>query len=92
MKRLSYIVSCVLGLTACGSTSTIAVDDAYISKLYDDVTSLYRLNLEGTGAEANARQELGPLPKTSVILLSSLAAAWVLIAVYFCITKVRKKR
>ena len=30
MKRLSYIVSCVLGLTACGSTSTIAVDDAYI--------------------------------------------------------------
>ena len=68
------------------------VDDAYISKLYDDVTSLYRLNLEGTGAEANARQELGPLPKTSVILLSSLAAAWVLIAVYFCITKLRKKR
>ena len=67
------------------------VDDAYISKLYDDVTSLYRLNLEGTGAEANARQELGPLPKTSVILLSSLAAAWVLIAVYFCITKLRKK-
>lgn len=30
MKRLSYIVCCVLGLTACGSTSTIAVDDAYI--------------------------------------------------------------
>ena len=68
------------------------VDDAYISKLYNDVTSLYRLNLEGTGAEARARQELGPLPKTSVVLLSSLAAAWVLIAAYFCITKVRKKR
>lgn len=30
MKRLSYIVCCVLGLTACGLTSTIAVDDAYI--------------------------------------------------------------
>ena len=30
MKRLSYIVCCVLGLAACGSTSTIAVDDAYI--------------------------------------------------------------
>ena len=30
MKRLSYIVCCVLGLTACGSTLTIAVDDAYI--------------------------------------------------------------
>ena len=30
MKRLSYIGCCVLGLTACGSTSTIAVDDAYI--------------------------------------------------------------
>ena len=68
------------------------VDDAYISKLYNDVISLYRLNLEGTDAEARARQELGPLPKTSVVLLSSLAAAWVLIAAYFCITKVRKKR
>jgi multiple sugar transport system substrate-binding protein len=68
------------------------VDDAYINKLYDDVTSLYRLNLEGSGPEANARQELGPLPRTSVVLLSSLAAAWFLIAVYFCITKVRKKR
>ena len=37
MKRLSYIVCCVLGLTACGSTSTIAVDDAYI---WPDKTTL----------------------------------------------------
>ena len=67
------------------------VDDAYISKLYDDVTSLYRLNLEGTGANASGRQELGPLPHTSIVLLSSLGAAWVLIAVYFCTTRIRKK-
>lgn len=37
MKRLSYIVCCVLGLTACGSTLTIAVDDAYI---WPDKTTL----------------------------------------------------
>ena len=30
MKRLAYIVLFVLGLTACGTTSDIPLDDAYI--------------------------------------------------------------
>ena len=30
MKRFGYILGLVLGLTACSSTSTIPLDDAYI--------------------------------------------------------------
>ena len=56
------------------------VDDAYIDKLFDDVTALYRLG-QGT-ASAGGKQDLGPLPKTSKIMLASLAAAWVLIGIY----------
>ncbi len=59
------------------------VDDAYIDKLYADMISLYRLNMNG-GQEVSgsARADLGPLPKTAVILLAALAAAWVLIGLY----------
>lgn len=60
------------------------VDDAYIEKLYDDVTSLYRLNQLGSqsAGTASGREELGPLPRTSVFLLSVLAGAWILIIAY----------
>lgn len=65
------------------------VDEAYIQKLYGDVTSLYRLE-QGGGAAAG-KEELGPLPKTADILLISLAAVWVLIIVYV-IWKFKKKK
>ena len=67
------------------------VDDAYIQKLYSDVTSLYRLHPEGTGEAAAARQDLGPLPTTAKTLLFSLAGAWVLIAGYFLLSHLRKR-
>jgi multiple sugar transport system substrate-binding protein len=67
------------------------VDDAYFEKLYDDMVSLYHLNLDGTGASASSRQELGPLPHTSVVLLTSLVCAWVLIGAYVVIRELRKK-
>jgi multiple sugar transport system substrate-binding protein len=70
------------------------VDDAYIDQLYDDVTSLYRLDqLESSGnAAASGETELGPLPKTSVILLASLAVAWVLILLYVGASFIKTKR
>ena len=72
------------------------VDDAYISKLYEDVTSLYRLDQIGgrSGLTSAERGELGPLPAASLILLSVLCCVWALIvtfAVYSHI-KERKKR
>jgi multiple sugar transport system substrate-binding protein len=70
------------------------VDAAYINQLYDDVTSLYRLDqLESSGnAAASGETELGPLPKTSVILLASLAVAWVLILLYVGASFIKTKR
>jgi len=70
------------------------VDDSYIDKLYDDITSLYRLDQIG-GQNAQAvlgKADLGELPGTSVILLVSLAAAWVLIILYVVFQMVKKKR
>lgn len=68
-----------------------AVNDQYIAKLYTDVTSLYHLNPDGTENAFSGKQTLGPLPQTSVVLLASLAVAWVLIGAYFVYTKIRKK-
>jgi len=68
------------------------VDDAFIDKLYADMTSLYRLDqIAGSDGPA-AGGELGPLPPMAVLLLSSLAAAWTLILAYVIAEKVRKKK
>ena len=69
-----------------------AVNDAYYEKLYADMVSLYHLNLDGTGASAATRQDLGPLPHTSVVLLASLVCAWILIALYFCLKQIKKRK
>ncbi len=55
------------------------IDDAFMKKLYSDVTSLYRLDqLNNTTAE---KTDLGPLPRTAVILLSTLATVWVCLGI-----------
>ncbi|MBP5170198.1 MAG: extracellular solute-binding protein [Oscillospiraceae bacterium] len=69
-----------------------AINDAYYEKLYADMVSLYHLNLDGTGASAATRQDLGPLPHTSVVLLASLVCAWILIALYFCLKQTKKRK
>lgn len=70
------------------------VDDAYMDKLYGDITSLYRLDQIGGGAGqiASGKAELGELPKTAVILLASLAGAWALILIYVMIQMAKKRR
>ena len=70
------------------------INDAYMEKLYDDMTSLYRLN-QGTGQgslSADRKADLGKLPTTSVILLSALTGVWVLIILYVITEAVKKKR
>ncbi|MDE5932810.1 MAG: extracellular solute-binding protein [Lachnospiraceae bacterium] len=70
------------------------VDDAFLEKLYDDTISLYRLDQSGgPGAlSASGKSELGKLPATSVILLSSLAGIWCLILLYLAFQAIKKKR
>jgi len=67
------------------------VDDAYFEKLYADTESLYRLD-QLSGGGGMGKEELGPLPATAVALLSALAAAWVLIIIYFAAGVIKKKK
>ncbi len=66
------------------------VDDAYMEKLYDDVTALYRLGQGGAGTAG--KQELGPLPHTAAVLLGGLALAWILLGICAFLGALHKKR
>lgn len=66
------------------------VDDAYISKLYSDVTSLYRLKRGST--TTGEKEELGPLPVTAKLLLGSLITVWVILLIIFSQQKIKKYR
>ena len=70
------------------------IDAAYIGKLFSDVSALYRLDRSGapSGAGASGRAELGALPTTARILLSSLAVTWIFIALYAFLMATKKKR
>ncbi|MBQ1376502.1 MAG: ABC transporter substrate-binding protein, partial [Lachnospiraceae bacterium] len=68
--------------TAKGVRRKKTVDHAFIEKLYDDVTSLYRLDQLKGGSTADMKKDLGPLPKASKVLLFCIAAVWVLLGVW----------
>ena len=65
------------------------IDETYWDSLFDEVQALY--HLDETSASTSAPGDLGPLPQTAVILLSSLGAAWVLILIWV-LRDWRKKR
>lgn len=69
------------------------IDDAYMEKLKDDISSLYRLDQIGKGKNLSGEKEdLGKLPKTAVILLVSLITVWILIILYVLWDTVIKKK
>ncbi len=69
------------------------VDDTYMEKLYADMSSLYRLDqIERQNGMSSGRADLGKLPRTAVILLASLAGAWILILLYVTADLLRKKK
>ena len=58
------------------------VDEAYMENLYSEMISLYRMDqFRGEG-----------LPTTSIILLSSIAAAWVGMGIYAGCTAIKRKK
>ena len=70
------------------------VDNAYYENLYTEVSALYHLDqisINGGGMSGKGA-DLGPMPTASVILLSSLAVAWLLIVLYVCIEFRKKSR
>ena len=68
------------------------VDDAYLEKLFDNVTALYRLDqISGQQGGAGGKKDLGPLPGEAVVLLASLGAIWGILGV-IAITEWAKQR
>ena len=65
------------------------VDAAYMTKLYDSVTSLYRLDQQS--ALAAGSEELGPLPASAKALLITLGCTWALMGVYGGVQLVKKR-
>ena len=67
-----------------------AVDEGYMSDLYDDVISLYRL--DQIGETASGKADLGPLPVTAVVLLASLGVVWCLMLLYLVWQRIKRKK
>ncbi|MBO6048008.1 MAG: extracellular solute-binding protein, partial [Erysipelotrichaceae bacterium] len=55
------------------------VDDAYLDNLFNDVTSLYRLN---QSSAAHTSGSLGKMPTMSIALMVAIAVIWVCIGIY----------
>ena len=69
------------------------VNEQYMEELFEDMTSLYRLDQIGSGSSAaGGKAELGALPKTSVILLTTLAAVWISILLYVLAQVIKKRK
>ena len=52
------------------------VDQAYMEKLFGDMTSLYRLDQRSAQGTDGGKAELGELPAISAVLLGALAVTW----------------
>ncbi len=66
------------------------VDEAYMEKLYNDVTSLYRLDQLG-GAASAKETDLGPLPREAAALLAALGIVWFFIIGYV-VLQIKKRK
>ena len=68
------------------------VDDAFIDKLFADVTSLYRLDQTMAKADgAVGADDLGPLPVVSKLLLGGIAFIWIVLLIYMTVSLRKKK-
>lgn len=69
------------------------VDDAYIDKMYGDITALYRLDQIGMSNSrvSSDREEMGSLPAISVALLVTLGAVWVCMLIYTAVAAIKRR-
>ncbi len=68
------------------------IDEEYMNKLFDNMSALYRLEDKDSLKQQAGKKELGELPATAVVLLSSLAVVWIMIILYVILDKVKEKR
>lgn len=65
------------------------VDEAYMDKLFADITSLYRL--DQIQVDGNWKRDLGPMPTQSIVLLGVLAVIWLGIGIVAVFQKKKSK-
>ena len=65
------------------------VDSEYIQTLYDEVSSLYRLDQISS---SRGKITFGKLPTGSIILIAAVAFCWISMAIYVTLTKSRNKK
>ncbi len=68
------------------------VNEEYMEKLKNDITALYHLDDFSKGGGIGGREDLGPLPYQSALLLSGLIAVWLFIGVYFTLQKIKNHK
>ena len=66
------------------------IDEAYMQKLFAEMTALYRL--DKIEVSNGTQQNMGPLPGTAVLLLCILATSWVCIGAYSIKEAIKKKK
>ncbi len=66
------------------------VDEEYFTSLKEDITSLY--HLDERSINSGEKEELGPLPKTSAILLLALGVTWLGIIAYLISDKIKNHK
>lgn len=74
---------------AKSTTRKQKIDEAYMSKLFKDITALYRLD-QIVVKDGVANRNLGPLPSTAVAMLVIIGVAWIGIAVFFVLGQIKK--
>ena len=65
------------------------IDEAYMTKLFKEVTSLYRLD---SISAVEGKADLGPLPGTAKALIGTLVLVWILIGLYVLKEYVKKSK
>lgn len=81
----SYLVESVTKAVRRNKT----VDDEYITSLYEDTKSLYRLEANG---KSFGKTDLGPLPGESIALLVSLGVVWLGLLLHVAYSYFAKKK
>ncbi|MBP3377766.1 MAG: extracellular solute-binding protein [Clostridia bacterium] len=67
------------------------VDEGYMEELFHDINALHRLDQLGAST-VGQKAELGKMPIASVVLISALCAAWVIIVIYVVVNLLKKRK
>ncbi len=67
------------------------VDEEYMTDLFADINALHRLDQLGSST-VGQKAELGQMPTASVVLLSAIGGAWVIIVIYVSVNLLKKRK